>query len=153
MQAITHPQARPAPGAKNDPDRSLDRRAENEFHSGETSLTTNKLLYRYSAESMKTLKFAKLARLCLAGIMMGCTFGLTAPAHAAPKKVLVVTVTLGFRHSSIPTARKCWPSWLPIAARSRWTMPASIPMTRSSRAGKRTNAKVDAAIKAVLARR
>src|SRR5438309_11178338 len=28
------------------------------------------------------------------------------PAHAAPKKVLVVTVTKGFRHSSIPTAEK-----------------------------------------------
>ena len=55
---------------------------------------------------MKTLKFARLGRLCLAGIVMGCTFGLAAPAHAAPKRVLVVTVTLGFHHSSIPTAEK-----------------------------------------------
>lgn len=37
---------------------------------------------------------------------MGCAFGLAAPAQAAPKKVLVVTVTTGFRHSSIPTAEK-----------------------------------------------
>src|ERR1051325_1038983 len=28
------------------------------------------------------------------------------PASAAPKKLLVVTVTKGFRHSSIPTAEK-----------------------------------------------
>ena len=31
---------------------------------------------------------------------------MAAPAQAAPKRVLVVTVTLGFRHSSIPTAEK-----------------------------------------------
>lgn len=34
------------------------------------------------------------------------SFGLAAPASAAPKRVLVVTVTTGFRHSSIPTAEK-----------------------------------------------
>ena len=55
---------------------------------------------------MKTLDIALLGRLLLAGILVGCNFGLTAPAQAAPKKVLVVTVTLGFRHSSIPTAEK-----------------------------------------------
>src|SRR5213080_2591417 len=32
------------------------------------------------------------------------TFAIT--SHAAPKKVLVVTITKGFRHSSIPTAEK-----------------------------------------------
>ena len=42
----------------------------------------------------------------LAGVILGCAFGLAAPAQAAPKKVLVVTVTTGFRHSSIPTAEK-----------------------------------------------
>ena len=31
---------------------------------------------------------------------------LVLPAFAAPKKILVVTVTTGFRHSSIPTAEK-----------------------------------------------
>ena len=55
---------------------------------------------------MNTLQIALLGRLALAGVMIGCTFGLTAPAQAAPKRVLVVTVTLGFRHSSIPTAEK-----------------------------------------------
>jgi len=42
----------------------------------------------------------------LAGVLIGCAFGLAAPAQAAPRKVLVVTVTTGFRHSSIPTAEK-----------------------------------------------
>ncbi len=42
----------------------------------------------------------------LTGMLMGGMFGLAAPAQAAPKRVLVVTVTLGFRHSSIPTAEK-----------------------------------------------
>jgi hypothetical protein len=35
-----------------------------------------------------------------------CAVGLALPAQAAPKKVLVVTVTKGFRHDSIPTAEK-----------------------------------------------
>ena len=55
---------------------------------------------------MKTLDLALSGKLLLAGILIGCNFGLVAPALAAPKKVLVVTVTLGFRHSSIPTAEK-----------------------------------------------
>ncbi len=55
---------------------------------------------------MKTLDIALSGNLLLAGILFGCTFGLVSPAPAAPKKVLVVTVTKGFRHSSIPTAEK-----------------------------------------------
>src|SRR5438105_9193587 len=39
--------------------------------------------------------------LILSGILMAGT-----SLEAAPKKVLVVTVTKGFRHSSIPTAEK-----------------------------------------------
>jgi hypothetical protein len=35
-----------------------------------------------------------------------CALGLALPAQAAPKNVLVVTVTKGFRHDSIPTAEK-----------------------------------------------
>ncbi len=35
-----------------------------------------------------------------------CVVGLALPAQAAPKNLLVVTVTKGFRHSSIPTAEK-----------------------------------------------
>jgi hypothetical protein len=55
---------------------------------------------------MKTLHIIRSGKLLLAGILIGCTFGFAAPAPAAPKKVLVVTVTKGFRHSSIPTAEK-----------------------------------------------
>ena len=102
---------------------------------------------------MKTLKFAKLARLCLAGIMMGCTFGLTAPAQAAPKKVLVVTVTLGFRHSSIPTAEKV------LAELANDSGAFTVDYARvnpddpqfKGDDGKRDNTKVNAAIKTVLA--
>ncbi len=42
----------------------------------------------------------------LAGIIIAATLGLPGAAFAAPKKVLVVTVTTGFRHSSTPTAEK-----------------------------------------------
>jgi uncharacterized protein len=55
---------------------------------------------------MKTLDIALSGNLLLAGVLFGCTFGLASLAQAAPKKVLVVTVTKGFRHSSIPTAEK-----------------------------------------------
>ena len=34
------------------------------------------------------------------------SFGLLPTVQAAPKKVLVVTTSTGFRHSSIPTAEK-----------------------------------------------
>jgi len=43
------------------------------------------------------LTLLKIALFCLAAIL---------PAMAAPKKILVVTVTTGFRHASIPTAEK-----------------------------------------------
>lgn len=41
----------------------------------------------------------------MAGLLAGCV-AVTASAADAPKKLLVVTVTKGFRHSSIPTAEK-----------------------------------------------
>ena len=102
---------------------------------------------------MKTLKIARLGRLCLAGIVMGCTLGLAAPAHAAPKKVLVVTVTLGFRHSSIPTAEKV------LAKLAEDTGAFTVDYARvepndpqfKDDNGKTDTAKVNAAIKAVLA--
>jgi type 1 glutamine amidotransferase len=47
-------------------------------------------------------RFLIFAGLCLTGTVLN--FAL--PANAAQKKVLVVTVTKGFRHSSIPTAEK-----------------------------------------------
>jgi type 1 glutamine amidotransferase len=40
------------------------------------------------------------------GLLAACIAGFVFSATAAPKKVLVVTVTKGFRHSSIPTAEK-----------------------------------------------
>jgi uncharacterized protein len=102
---------------------------------------------------MKTWKIARLGRLCLAGILMGCTFGLAAPAHAAPKRVLVVTVTLGFRHSSIPTAEKV------LAKLAEDTSAFTVDYARvepndpqyKGDNGKTDPAKVNAAIKAVLA--
>jgi len=54
---------------------------------------------------MKTLLKISTA-LLLSGVLVGAFGVLTPNAQAAPKKVLVVTVTKGFRHSSIPTAEK-----------------------------------------------
>src|SRR6059036_3312385 len=42
---------------------------------------------------------------CLAALV-ACGLALPSPGADSPKKVLVVTVTKGFRHSSIPTAEK-----------------------------------------------
>jgi type 1 glutamine amidotransferase len=54
------------------------------------------------------MKFSNLSLsnrlLCASVFVLG--FGLLSAAQAAPKKVLVVTTTTGFRHSSIPTAEK-----------------------------------------------
>jgi hypothetical protein len=102
---------------------------------------------------MNTLQIPLLGRLALAGVMIGCTFGLTAPAQAAPKRVLVVTVTLGFRHSSIPTAEKV------IAELANDSNAFTVDYARvnpddpqfKDADGKRDNAKVEAAIKEVLA--
>src|SRR5207248_10880633 len=55
---------------------------------------------------MKTLNIARLGRWLVAVIIAFGLPGLAVPTQAAPKKVLVVTVTKGFRHSSIPTAEK-----------------------------------------------
>src|SRR5262249_18206729 len=41
-----------------------------------------------------------------AATLIASEFALVPEASAAPKKVLVVTTTMGFRHSSIPTAEK-----------------------------------------------
>src|ERR1041385_1841045 len=41
----------------------------------------------------------------IGSLLTGCQHGRVATMHK-PKKVLVVTVTKGFRHSSIPTAEK-----------------------------------------------
>src|SRR5438477_8202586 len=49
------------------------------------------------------IQFFSLASLILSGVFLCAVVG---AGHAAPKKVLVVTVTKGHRHSSIPTAEK-----------------------------------------------
>ncbi len=51
---------------------------------------------------MKTMKTALL----LSAAVLSTGLGIVLPAEAAPKKILVVTTTTGFRHSSIPTAEK-----------------------------------------------
>ncbi len=55
---------------------------------------------------MKYTNIASSTRLLSVGVLICCALGFISAAHAAPKKVLVVTVTKGFRHSSIPTAEK-----------------------------------------------
>ena len=54
---------------------------------------------------MKTMKIAVSGSLLCAGLVLGF-LGASTSAQAAPKKVLVVTTTTGFRHSSIETAEK-----------------------------------------------
>ena len=54
---------------------------------------------------MKMMSVSLAGSFLCAGLMF-CVAGLATAAHAAPKKVLVVTTTLEFRHSSIPTAEK-----------------------------------------------
>jgi type 1 glutamine amidotransferase len=102
---------------------------------------------------MNKLEMVLVGRLCLAGILMGSTFGIVAPAQAAPKRVLVVTVTLGFRHSSIPTAEKV------LAELAKESSAFTVDYARvepndpqfKGGDGKTDSAKVSAAIKAILA--
>jgi uncharacterized protein len=75
--------------------------------------------------------------------------------EAAPKRVLVVTITKGFRHSSIPTAEKV------IAELGKNTEAFQVDYARvepndpqfKGADGKVDNAKVDAAIQSVLAKK
>jgi uncharacterized protein len=102
---------------------------------------------------MKTLDIVRSGSLLLAVILFGCALGLAAPAQAAPKKVLVVTVTKGFRHSSIPTAENV------LAELAKESSAFTVEYARveptdsqfKGADGKPDKAKVDAAIKAVLA--
>src|SRR5258708_34727141 len=55
---------------------------------------------------MKTRQILFRAGMILSAILAVGLFDGATPALAAPKQVLVVTVTKGFRHSSIPTAEK-----------------------------------------------
>ena len=92
-------------------------------------------------------------KLLLAGALVCGVVGLPLLAQAAPKKVLVVTVTKGFRHSSIPTAEKV------LAQLAKDSGAFTVEYARvepndpqfQDADGKQDKAKVDAAIKAVLA--
>jgi len=102
---------------------------------------------------MKTIEIALSGNLVLALVLIGCTFGIASPAQAAPKKVLVVTVTMGFRHSSIPTAEKV------LAELAKESSAFTVEYARvepndpqfKGEDGKPDKEKVNAAIKAVLA--
>src|SRR5215510_2705050 len=54
---------------------------------------------------MKPMNTLSSCPLVLLGILLFCCLAV-ADSQAAPKKVLIVTTTTGFRHSSIPTAEK-----------------------------------------------
>src|SRR5213594_195323 len=55
---------------------------------------------------MKSTNYSRAVRLLTVLFALCGTFALVLPGFAQAKKVLVVTVTKGFRHSSIPTAEK-----------------------------------------------
>lgn len=55
---------------------------------------------------MKMLNIHLVGSWLFVVVLAFCLLEFAVPAQAAPKKVLVVTVTKGFRHSSIPTAEK-----------------------------------------------
>lgn len=84
----------------------------------------------------------------------GLLFGVT-QAEAAPKKVLVVTTTTGFRHSSIPTAEKV----LGELAKSSGAFVVDYAGVDNNAAdfkganGKEDKEKSNAAIKAILAKK
>lgn len=100
-----------------------------------------------SESLMKIMRFASSLSLLLGGCLL-----MSVPAQAAPKNVLVVTTTKGFRHSSIPTAEKV----LADLAKSSEAFVVDYARVEPTDAefkgadGKPDKAKVDAAIKSVL---
>jgi len=122
------------------------------FILGKQVSLADKITHENPIKIMKmTPRFLTGSILC-AGIMAG-SLGLTPLAQAAPKKVLVVTITTGFRHSSIPVAEKV------IAALGKDSQAFSVEYARVEPGdeqfkgpdGKPDKDKVDAAVKAVLA--
>lgn len=79
--------------------------------------------------------------------------GLTLPAFAAPKKLLVVTTTKGFRHSSIPTAERIIGELAYRTGEFVVDYAAVEPRDKkfAGEDGKPDQAKVDQAIREVLA--
>jgi type 1 glutamine amidotransferase len=101
------------------------------------------------------MNIALLSTQCVLAGVAFFALAVAAPAQAAPKKVLVVTVTEGFRHSSIPTAEKVLGE---LAQKSGlFTIDyARVEPTEpqfKGPDGKPDKAKVDAAIKEVLAQK
>ena len=102
---------------------------------------------------MKMFNLAGYSELLTVGVLVSGMIGLSPSLSAAPKKVLVVTVTTGFRHSSIPTAEKV----LGELAKESGAFTVDYarvepndPQFRGEN-GKPDQAKVNAAIKAILA--
>src|SRR5579862_6195816 len=102
---------------------------------------------------MKTINLPLSGGLLFAGIFTGM-LALVSPSQAAtPKKVLVVTTTTGFRHSSIPTAERI----LAQLAQQSGAFTVEYARVEPSDAqfkgadGKPDGAKVNEAIKQVLA--
>ena len=131
----------------------LDRQAKNEFYTPRMSLKIHKCKPSRLDNTMNAMTIALSGKLLLAGMLVCGVAGLPLKAQAAPKKVLVVTITTGFRHSSIPTAEKV------LAALGQDSGAFSVEYARvepndpqfKGDNGKPDKAKVDAAIKAVLA--
>ena len=106
-----------------------------------------------SVNIMNAMNIVLSGKLLLAGALVCGVVGLPLLAQAAPKRVLVVTVTKGFRHSSIPTAEKV------LAQLAKDSAAFTVEYARvepndpqfQGADGKQDKAKVDAAIKAVLA--
>ena len=102
---------------------------------------------------MNAFELVMLGRLCLVGAVASGALGIAGLAEAAPKRVLVVTVTKGFRHSSIPTAEKV------LAELAKESSAFTVDYARvepndpqfKGPDGKPDKDKVNAAIQAVLA--
>src|SRR3974390_1109024 len=86
-----------------------------------------------------------------AGLLAGLLC-LPLATHAAPKKVLVVTTTMGFRHSSIPTAEKVLAELAEKSGKFTVDYARVEPSDPQFKGvdGKPDKAKVDAAIAQVL---
>lgn len=100
------------------------------------------------------MNFALSGSLVCAGMLLGALLA-TSTVQAAPKKVLVVTTTTGFRHSSIETAEKV------LAQLAQESGAFTVEYARVSPNapeykgdnGKQDKAKYEAAIKEVLAQK
>src|SRR5437867_12027854 len=78
----------------------------NEFFPAASSLRLVMTFLQLSNQVMKTRKISLWPKLFSIAIVIGGVLVMAPFAEAAPKKLLVVTITKGFRHSSIPTAEK-----------------------------------------------